>query len=95
TVNKYSRKAAIVQTGWRTQLVSDPPEEKRTAKRARLASIASSRGGVNGAAQLLSIVALSIVGACAVLLVIAKITANAQKGESSHAAVYAAGHVLK
>ncbi|WQF80546.1 hypothetical protein CDEST_05560 [Colletotrichum destructivum] len=64
TVNKYSRKAAIVQTGWRTQLV-------------------------------LSIVALSIVGACAVLLVIAKITANAEKGESSHAAVYAAGHVLK
>ncbi|KAK6220181.1 DUF202 domain-containing protein [Colletotrichum tabaci] len=64
TVNKYSRKAAIVQTGWRTQLV-------------------------------LSIVALSIVGTCAVLLVIAKITANAQKGESSHAAVYAAGHVLK
>ncbi|TQN66259.1 hypothetical protein CSHISOI_09178 [Colletotrichum shisoi] len=64
TVNKYSRKAAIVQTGWRTQLV-------------------------------LSIVALSIVGTCAVLLVIAKITANAQKGKSSHAAVYAAGHVLK
>ncbi|GJC94368.1 DUF202 domain-containing protein [Colletotrichum higginsianum] len=59
-----NRKAAIVQTGWRTQLV-------------------------------LSIVALSIVGTCAVLLVIAKITANAQKGESSHAAVYAAGHVLK
>jgi hypothetical protein len=29
TVNKYSKKAAIVQTGWRTQLVSDtsrPPQ---------------------------------------------------------------------
>ncbi|GKT85684.1 hypothetical protein Ct61P_03534 [Colletotrichum tofieldiae] len=63
TVNKYSRKAAIVQTGWRTQLV-------------------------------LSIVALSIVGTCVVLLVIAKIAANAQQGHSPTGAAYAAGHVL-
>ncbi|ROT41820.1 hypothetical protein SODALDRAFT_326002 [Sodiomyces alkalinus F11] len=45
TVNKYGRKAAIVQTGWRTQLV-------------------------------LTIVAMSIVGTCIVLLIIAKIGAH-------------------
>ncbi|WYZ45047.1 hypothetical protein EsH8_VIII_000363 [Colletotrichum jinshuiense] len=69
TVNKYSRKTAIVQTGWRTQLI-------------------------------LSVVALSIVGTCVVLLVIAKITANAQKeggssGSNAAAAYVAAGQILK
>ncbi|GKT47475.1 uncharacterized protein ColSpa_07656 [Colletotrichum spaethianum] len=63
TVNKYSRKAAIVQTGWRTQLV-------------------------------LSIVALSIIGTCVVLLVVAKITASTQQIDSSNSAAYVAGHVL-
>ncbi|KDN60530.1 hypothetical protein CSUB01_02155 [Colletotrichum sublineola] len=63
TVNKYSRKTAIVQTGWRTQLV-------------------------------LSIVALSIVGTCVVLLVIARITASTQEGHPSEDEAYAAGHVL-
>ncbi|KAK2057809.1 hypothetical protein LY76DRAFT_684458 [Colletotrichum caudatum] len=63
TVNKYSRKTAIVQTGWRTQLV-------------------------------LSIVALSIVGTCVVLLVIARIAAATRERRPSDDAAYAAGHVL-
>ncbi|POR35926.1 Uncharacterized protein TPAR_03879 [Tolypocladium paradoxum] len=42
TVNKYSKKAAIVQTGWRTQLV-------------------------------LVVIALSIIGTCVVLLVVAQL----------------------
>ncbi|KAK1996721.1 hypothetical protein LX36DRAFT_658307 [Colletotrichum falcatum] len=63
TVNKYSRKTAIVQTGWRTQLV-------------------------------LSIVALSIVGTCVVLLIVARITAGTRGGRPSNDAAYAAGHVL-
>ncbi|KAI1503866.1 hypothetical protein F5X99DRAFT_78172 [Biscogniauxia marginata] len=45
TVNKYSRKAAIVQTGWRTQ-------------------------------SIMSLIALSIVGTCVVLLVIEKAEAE-------------------
>ncbi|KAF9881562.1 duf202 domain-containing protein [Colletotrichum karsti] len=62
TVNKYSRKAAIVQTGWRTQLV-------------------------------LSIVALSIVGTCIVLLVITKLASN-DDSDTFKSGVSAA-HVLK
>ncbi|KAK7757698.1 hypothetical protein SLS62_000076 [Diatrype stigma] len=42
TVNKYSRKAALVQTGWRTQ-------------------------------SIISLIAITIVGTCIVLLVIAKV----------------------
>lgn len=62
TVNKYSRKAAIVQTGWRTQLV-------------------------------LSIVALSIVGTCIVLLVIAKLASN--DDADTFKSDVSAAHVLK
>ncbi|KAI0387855.1 hypothetical protein F5Y04DRAFT_286817 [Hypomontagnella monticulosa] len=46
TLDKYSKKVAIVQTGWRTQ-------------------------------SIMSLVALSIIGTCVVLLVIAKVEADA------------------
>ncbi|KAF6809789.1 duf202 domain-containing protein [Colletotrichum sojae] len=62
TIDKYSRKQAIVQTGWRTQLV-------------------------------LSIVALSIVGTCVVLLVITKL-AGGDTSDSSNSSP-AAAHILK
>ncbi|KAF6831153.1 duf202 domain-containing protein [Colletotrichum musicola] len=62
TIDKYSRKQAIVQTGWRTQLV-------------------------------LSVVALSIVGTCVVLLVITKLAGD-DTSDSSNSSP-AAAHVLK
>ncbi|XXG98497.1 hypothetical protein Hte_004821 [Hypoxylon texense] len=47
TLDKYSKKVAIVQTGWRTQ-------------------------------SIMSLIALSIVGTCVILLVIAKVEANGE-----------------
>ncbi|KXJ92172.1 hypothetical protein Micbo1qcDRAFT_175157 [Microdochium bolleyi] len=58
TVNKYARRAAIVQTGWRTQSVC-----RATTNACHLGDIK----------KVMSLIGLSIVGTCVVLLVVAKV----------------------
>ena len=60
TVNQYSRKAAIVQSGWRTQTVSP-------CRRSRYEASSLT------AWQVLGFIAASIVGTCIIFLVIANL----------------------
>lgn len=63
TLDKYSKKVAIVQTGWRTQSVG-------LATSIRLHSFLVNR------MKIMSLVALSIIGTCVILLVITKVQAD-------------------
>lgn len=65
TINKYSRKTAIVQTGWRTQSVC--------ITIGRHQCFGSGFGLTCVPMQIISLIALAIVGTCIVLLIVAKI----------------------
>ncbi|KAK8090932.1 hypothetical protein PG994_000437 [Apiospora phragmitis] len=62
TVNKYANRTAIVQSGWITQTVSF---------HSRIGE--SKRGHAANTLQIMSLVALSIIGTCVVLLIITKV----------------------
>lgn len=75
TVNKYSRKAAIVQSGIKTQLVSllrssSLPPKKQTK------NIRNRRRGpdTSECCQTMGIVSLSIIATCVTLLVVNKMS---------------------
>lgn len=61
TVNLYGRRAAIVQSGWKTQIVSLAVAEQKL------------RCVLTPTSQVLGIIAVSIIGTCIILLVIDKV----------------------
>lgn len=64
TVNKYSRRAAIVQIGWKTHAVS---LDRRSTGRHLSPELTDTL------VQIFSITAVAIIGTCLILLVIARI----------------------
>ncbi|MBE3044969.1 hypothetical protein IMZ48_20905 [Candidatus Bathyarchaeota archaeon] len=85
TMNMYSKRVAIVQTGWKTQLVSLPHISPHFPPRLspnpfRTPAIPSAKRILEAnTVQVLGVVSVCIVGTCVVLLVIAKINGGEDK----------------
>ncbi|KAK3353109.1 hypothetical protein B0T25DRAFT_202066 [Lasiosphaeria hispida] len=69
TVNKYSRRAAIVQTGWKTQTVFLPFQVTFSSEANSL--------------QVMAIIALCIIASCVTLLVINRINEGSDSGANT------------